>query len=352
MAERWKELVEMNYLTSDLYTSDLDKAWKHVVNYTELFHQAVMITGATGLIGSFLVDMFVYANERYDARIEIYALSRTREHLVQRFGESEKTHLHYIVQDVNCKFEQPDSVSYIIHAAGNSYPAAFRKDPVGTIVSNVQGTLNVLEYAKLQQTKRVLYVSTGEVYADVDLLSTRSCYPIGKRAGENLCVSFAEQYQMDVVIVRPCHTYGPNVTASDNRATVQFVNNALAGEDILLKSEGLQMRSYNYVADCASGLLTVLLEGENSQAYDLANPDSVLTVRSFAEKCAAYVGRKVICQLPDAVEKKEQSPIDRQVLCPDKLIALGWKPSYSIDEGIQHTISILQDEDTKRNVNV
>jgi nucleoside-diphosphate-sugar epimerase len=286
----------------------------------------------------------VYANEHYDARIEIYALSRTKEHLEKRFGEVEKLHLHYIVQDVNCKIEQPDSVNYIIHAAGNSYPAAFRKDPVGTIVSNVQGTFNVLEYAKMQHTKRVLYVSSGEVYADVDLLSTRSCYPIGKRAGENLCVSFAEQYQMDVVIVRPCHTYGPNATASDNRATVQFVNNALAGEDIILKSEGLQRRSYNYVADCASALLTVLLEGENRKAYDLANPNSVLTVRAFAEKCAAYVGKKVICQPPNEVEKKERSPIEHQILCPDKLMALGWKPAYSIEEGIQHTIAILQGE--------
>ena len=203
--------------------------------------------------------------------------------------------------------------------------------------------------------KRLLYVSSGEVYGQGDVsisafkeeyagyvnaLSPRSCYPLSKRTTENLCVSYWKQYGGETVIVRPCHTYGPCMTTTDNRAHVQFFHNALDGEDILLKSAGRQMRSYNYVADCVAGLLTVLINGEPGEAYNLANPESRLTIAQLAAKIAKAESKKVVFEDPTSVEIANQSPIAKQVLDTQKLEKLGWKPAFSIEEGISHTLSI------------
>ena len=90
---------------------------------------------------------------------------------------------------------------------------------------------------------------------------------------ENLCSSYWKQYGIESVIVRPCHTYGPCMTETDNRAHAQFFHNAIKGENIVLKSSGIQMRSYNYVADCVSALLSVLVQGNSGESYNLANPE-------------------------------------------------------------------------------
>ena len=239
----------------------------------------------------------------------------------------------------------------------NAHPAAFNGDPVGTIIGNVESTFALLEYLKKHCGKRLLYVSSGEVYGQGDVsisafkeeyagyvnaLSPRSCYPLSKRTTENLCVSYWKQYGGETVIVRPCHTYGPCMTTTDNRAHVQFFHNALDGEDILLKSAGRQMRSYNYVADCVAGLLTVLINGEPGEAYNLANPESRLTIAQLAAKIAKAESKKVVFEDPTSVEIANQSPIAKQVLDTQKLEKLGWKPAFSIEEGISHTLSICK----------
>ena len=168
-----------------------------------------------------------------------------------------------VEHDVNIipKFDFP--VDFIIHAASNAYPAAFNADPVGTIMSNILGTKNMLDYALNHSAKRFLFLSSGEVYGQGDLsvdafdekysgyvdpTSPRSCYPNSKRCAETLCVSYTKQYGLDTVIARPSHTYGANFTELDNRANVQFVNRAIKGDDIVLLSAGNQLRSYTYIA--------------------------------------------------------------------------------------------------------
>lgn len=199
------------------------------------------------------------------------------------------------------------SVDYVVHAAGNAHPTTFNRDPVGTIWGNIKGTYNLLEYCKSCKGKRFLYVSSGEVYGQgdlsveefeekyagyIDILSPRSCYPSSKRAVENLCASYYSQYGLETLIVRPCHTYGPGITMTDSRANAQFFRNVLNGEDIVMKSAGTQLRSYNYVADCASAILTVLFNGEAGQAYNIANPKVRITIAQLADIIAKKSGRK------------------------------------------------------------
>ncbi len=348
----------MNLYKSKLYCSDLEEALSSVPSLERLRGSSVLIGGATGLIGSFLTDMLLaYGN--HGGNVHVYAMGRSLERLQKRFEGVRTDFLHLVEHDVTNPLCFDFQVDYIINAASNAYPASFNLDPVGTIMGNILGTRNMLDFGREKGMRRFLYVSSGEVYGQgeissspyvesysgyVDPMSARSCYPNGKRAAETLCAAYSKQYDVDVVVGRPCHTYGPNVTASDNRANVQFVNNVLKGEDIVLKSAGLQERSYCYVADCASALLTVLLEGEKMEAYNIANQNSVVTIAEFAKEVAEQAGRKLVYAEPDKAALAERTPIMRQVLDAGKLVQLGWNGKFSLKKGISHTLNILKGE--------
>lgn len=346
----------MNFYESKTYLQDLKTAITSTVGLEDLKNKRILVTGATGTIGSFLVDMLLeYSRE--GAETAVFAAGRSVERLEQRFGPANSQWLTCVPYDMMEPISWEFPVDYIIHGAGNAHPAAFNGDPVGTIVENVGGTYGLLCYARDHGVRRVCYLSSGEVYGQGDLslaafredysgyldpLSPRSCYPTSKRAAETLCASFTKQYGLETVIVRPCHTYGPGITASDNRANVQFLRNALKGEEIVLKSAGTQMRSYSYVADCASAILTCLLKGEPGQAYNSANPEARVTIAGLAEIIAGSVGRRVVYADPDGVDLANRTPIARQVLDTAKLEALGWKGAFSVETGIWHTIAILE----------
>lgn len=349
----------MNLYKSETYINDLDRTLRAVVNLQEIQGKEVLVTGATGTIGSFLVDVLMRFNAVDNAGITIYAAGRSIDRLSKRFDFIKNDMLRYIAYDVRKPVSFDFSVDYMIHAAGNAYPAAFNGDPVGTIMGNVTGTYALLEFGRMHGARRLLYVSSGEVYGQGDLsleeydeeyagyldsMSPRSCYPLSKRVTETLCASYSRQYGMETVIVRPCHTYGPGITEGDNRANVQFIRNVLDGKDIILKSAGTQMRSYCYIADCVSAVLTVLLNGENGEAYNSANPDARVTIAEFAQAAAEIAGKKVIFENPSAEELADQTPIAKQVLSSKKVEKLGWKGCFSLYEGVAHTIAALRGE--------
>ena len=348
----------MNYYKSKTYLNDLKSALKDVPGLSGLRDSVFLITGASGLIGSYLVDMLLTYNCLENANIRIYALGRSEERLRERFDGAGADALVYIAQDVCEKIELDAEVDYIIHAASNAHPAAFSADPVGTILSNVQGTENLLRFGSDHGAKRLLFISSGEVYGQcdentdafredysgyVDPLQARSCYPTGKRAAETLCVTYTEQYGLDTVIARPCHCYGPNVTATDNRATVQFIDKALKGENIVVNSTGRQLRSYCYIADCAAALLTVLLLGRSGEAYNVATSGVTVSVGEFAAIVASQSGRALVYAHPEKVTRAAKQPLVRQVLCTDKVEKLGWKGRYSVEKGVAHTMAVLKE---------
>lgn len=348
----------MNFYDSENYKNDVGIAVRAVAGFEKLFGSSVLIAGASGLIGSFMADMFLYANKHMNADITVYAMDLSAERLAARFEGADREKLRPVEHNVN---ELPDfdfTADYIIHAASPAFPAAFSSDPVGTIMSNILGTKYLLDYGRDHGTKRMLYISSGEVYGQGDLslesfeesyagyvdpTSPRSCYPNGKRTAETLCASYTKQFGLDTVIVRPSHTYGPTVTRADNRANAQFVNKGLAGEDIVLNSAGNQMRSYTYLADSASAIITVLACGESGNAYNIANSQSRTTIAGFAEEVAAQTGTKVIFADPDEVAKAEMTPIAKQVLSSRKLEGLGWKGQFTVEEGIRHTLNIMRE---------
>lgn len=347
----------MNPYFNDIYKKDVIQAVNNNKFMEKLKGSSILITGASGLICSFMTDMLLYLNEAQNADIKIYATGRNIDRLKKRYEGIEDKNLFFVEYDVNKKIDFDFPVDYIIHGASNAYPAAFSEYPVETILSNIMGTHNLLNYGKNHSTKRLLFISSGEVYGQikeatedfkedmsgyVDQIQVRSCYPASKRAAETLCSSYTKEYGLDTVVVRPCHCYGANVTASDNRATVQFMNNVINGDNIVMKSLGRQLRSYIYVADCASGIFTVLVNGKSMEAYNISNKKSIVTIAEFAENVAMISGKKVVYDIPDDGTGGNTTPITRQILNSEKLESLGYEACYDIRQGIKNTYNILK----------
>lgn len=345
------------------YTADLHTALEASVQIEELAGAEVLITGATGTIGSFLTDMLLEFDRKLEADglpakcIHVVAAGRSAERLRDRFGEESEI-LRYEEYDLLKSVELSCRPDYIISAAGNAHPRAFNSDPVGTILGNVEGTGRLLDFAGRNGVRRFLYVSSGEIYGQgelsldsyeetyggyLDPTSPRSSYPNSKRMAETLCASYTQEYGLDTVIVRPSHTYGPGITESDSRANAEFLRKGVHGEKIVLRSAGNQLRSYNYIADCASGIFTVLMNGRSGEAYNTANPDVRCTIAQFARTVAEAAGTEAVFEIPTEEDIRNRSPIAKQVLSTDKLEALGWRGRFGLEEGVTHTLQILRD---------
>jgi nucleoside-diphosphate-sugar epimerase len=344
----------MNYC--EKYFSELEKI-AVIPELAELEGKKLLVTGASGLILSPLVDALCYANEKNILHVDIYAAARTEEEISSRFtAYYGKPWLHYVYYDAVQPVSFDFKADYIIHGASNAHPAAYLSEPVETLLANVVGVNELLKYAHTAGTKRVLYISSSEVYGKkeahrpyneddygfIDILNTRACYPSGKRAAETLCVSYYQQHDIETVIVRPGHIYGPTATPMDSRATAQFVRDVLAGKDILMKSAGSQLRSYCYCMDCATAILFVLLKGKPTEAYNISNRDSIVSIRQIAEEIARASGRKVVFEEASEAEKKGYNMMDNSSLTSDKLEGLGWKAMYSLEDGVKSTIDIMK----------
>ena len=341
-----------------LYKKELNNTLKNIPNLDMLKNKKILITGSTGLIGSAIVDTLAWENVTNDSNIHIYAAGRNKEKVKERFKEFiDKGFFTFIEYDANKDLMFDMDVDYIIHGASNAHPIAYSEEPVETMISNFYGMNNLLKYAKRYNVLRTLYISSSEVYGQkqgnepyseedygfIDILNPRACYPSSKRAAETLCASYKKEYDLDVVIVRPGHIYGPTMTTEDSRASAQFARNAMEGKDIIMKSPGLQLRSYCYVLDCASAILTVLLNGKSGQAYNISNNKSVVTIRELAESFAKNGNTKVVFENPDDVEAAGYNLMDCSALDASKLESLGWKGLYDVDEGVRQTIEILKD---------
>lgn len=331
------------------YRNDILQIFQEDLPWEKLLGCNILVTGATGLIGGCLVETLMM-NPKKD--YHVYASGRNEERAKERFKEfANDNDFHFIKYDVMKPLESNVKFDYIIHAASNASPNFFAKNPVEVIKSNIDGVANLMEYGLHHGMKRFLYVSSGEVYGEgdgrvftedysgyVDCTKSRSCYPSSKRAAETLCVSYAEEYGADVVIARPCHTYGPHFTEADNRVYAQFIRNVLKGEDIVMKSTGEQFRSWCYVVDCVSALLYILLKGENGQAYNIADAASNISIKELAETIAAIGGKKVVIDIPDADEKKGFNVVTKSIFATKKLEALGWAIDGDLKKKILHTI--------------
>lgn len=307
----------------------------------------ILVVGATGLIGSCLIDVLMHIH----IPCQVYAAGRNEERARQRFAQYwEADNFHFFQQDVMQPIASDKSFDYIIDAASHASPNFFSKCPVEVIKSNIDGVSHLIDYGREHQMRRFLYISTGEIYGTgtgtfreidsgyVNSMLPRSCYPSSKRAAETLCASYTEEYGVDTVVARLSHTYGPHFTESDNRVYAQFIRNVLNDEDILMKSDGSQLRSWCYVVDCVKALLYILLKGEKGQAYNVADPSSCFSIRQLAETIAKASGKKVIIQLPDKAEESGKSQIPIATFDIRKLQSLGFQMRGRWEDKLMATI--------------
>lgn len=336
-----------------LFYTDLEKFYVDSL-FEHFKNSSFLVTGATGMIGSALVDYLEMLNKK-GANIKIYCLVRSKEKAQKRF--SDYNDIEYVVQDVTRPFTLKEKVDYIVHAASNASPKLYSTQPVETITGNFFGMYNVLEYAKNNDIKRVLYVSSGEMYGvaqdgmtsfyegyvgPVDYSISRSCYPAGKRSSEVLCQSYIDEYNLDCVIVRPCHVYGPTMTNADTRAISSFIRNGVNHENIVMKSKGEQVRSHCYVFDAVSAMLTVLSKGKNGEAYNISGDQSVYSIKEMATMICEKANSQLVFDLPTETEQKGFSKVPLAVLDNTKLKELGWHCLYSLKQGIEVRIDILE----------
>lgn len=343
------------------YMADVKNVSEKLLPWNKIDNKIILISGATGMIGSFLVDVLMYRNNSMKIHTKVIALGRNEEKAVKRFSKwwGYKA-LQFVKHDINkpLTLQEVAHADYIIHLASNTHPIAYATDPIGTITANVLGTMYLLDYATDCNASRIAIASSNEIYGenrgDVELFDESYCgyinsntmragYPESKRCAESLCQAYIKQKNLDVVIPRLTRTYGPTMLISDTKAISQFLKKGIAGEDIILKSEGNQFYSYTYVADAVSGLLTILLCGTCGEAYNIADRKSDITLKDLATLIAGYSGRKVVFELPDSVESAGYSKATKARLDNKKITKLGWEAQYDIARGITQTMDIMKD---------
>lgn len=338
-----------------LYQEDIARILS-VPGVEQLHNKTFLITGATGLIGVQLIDALMALGD-----VQVIAVGRSREKARDRLGEYfDNPCFTFFEHDITLPFDRQEIVNgkidVVIPLASNTHPQAYSQYPLETILINIKGAEHALRLVA-QCGATVLYPSTVEVYGNaygddvftedytgkLNLSNARSCYPESKRTCEALCQSFKAEFNVSVKIVRLSRVFGPTMLLSDTKASSQFIRNAIAGEDIVLKSRGEQYFSYTYVADAVAAILHVLLHGETGIPYNVSGgPDCDVRLRDFAACCAAYNGKNVVFDLPTDVEKRGFSIATRAILDSTRLRSIGFLSHYAIDEAIRRTIELLK----------
>ena len=346
---------------NNLYIEDIKNTIGAVKDVEKLRNKTIFVTGANGLIGSFIIDTIMYLNDKEKYNTTIIANSRSMEKLESNFKRYiGNNNFKYYIGDINSGINYDGHVDYIINCASNTHPLQYSTDPINTIMTNILGTQNVLEFATNSKVKKIIFLSSVEIYGEninnidrfketemgyINCNSLRAGYNEAKRCGEALCQAYIEKNGLDISILRLPRIFGPTVKKDDTKVMSQFINKALAGEDIVLKSEGNQYFSYLYVADTVSGILRCLIAGKTGEVYNLGNIEADVRLKDLAKIAADYANTKVVFDLPDEVEKKGFSKATIARLDYTKALEeLDWKPMYSINDGLTRTIEILKNK--------
>lgn len=341
-----------------ILAEDLHTIASALLPWQRLFGKTVLISGANGFLPAYMVETLLHLNTHADANITVLALVRNLEKAQRRFtAHLDNSALNFLAQDVCEPVDYPEKIDFIVHAASQASPIYYGTDPVGTLNANIVGTQNLLNLARAKQVESFLYFSSSEIYGRVEealipidedtfgYLSptvVRSCYAESKRMGENMCVSYSSQYKVPAVMVRVFHTYGPGMPLNDGRVFVDFVRDALTGQDIEMRSDGSARRAYCYLTDATVAYFTVLLTGTPGQAYNVGNPTeeySVLELARLISGLAPTAGLQVRELPADPNSVYVPGAVSRVSPQVTKLRTLGWEPRISAAHGFARTIA-------------
>lgn len=335
---------------------------KEIINsnlkFEKLKDKSVLITGATGMLATYIVYTMIYLNENFNYNIKIIALVRNKNKAIERFSDILNiSNFQLLLQDVCEPIKYNNNIDYILHFAGNASATSIIENPIDIMKTNLIGTYNILEFARKCKVKNILFASTREIYGFtnsidnkikeedygyVDTLDIRSSYPESKRAAETMLKSYNYQYNIPYVIARIAHSYGPGMNIiNDGRVMADFISNVVNYQDIVLKSNGCAVRSFCYITDTIIGIYIIMLEGKIGDAYNIANETNPLPIKEIAQKLINLFPERKLNLYFKKTDKNSNlgySKIPRVELSTKKIELLGWKPKISIDEGLIRTI--------------
>jgi len=325
-------------------------------------NKTVLVTGSTGMIGSFLVYVLAEYAKQKNSATKIIANARSKakaEAMFAQYMNDESFEL--LICDLD-QINTEKDIDYIIHAASPTQPKDFLNKPVDIIDANTFITKKLLGFCKDKQAVFCL-LSTLEIYGEIkaesypvvvneddfgalDSTDLRSTYPESKRLAESMCVAYSSQFNVASTIVRLGPVVSPVIDEHDERVYAQFVKRVFDNEDITLFSDAAdKKRSYTYVCDAVSGILIALgqQQPERCSIYNLANNENIISIQEMAEKIIAQnpsASKLKIVQREDS--SNTSSSTGKIVLGSEKLINLGWKPNYSFDDCVLNTFQYLR----------
>lgn len=328
---------------------DLDYIANSFPDIDKLRNSAILVTGATGLVGSYTVKALAAINRIHNAGMKIFALVRNPKKAKSVFGELlERGDVLLLVGNILNRIETQSNIDYIIHCASVTNSKEMVTQPVETICVAVDGTRNILELAKEKNVKSAVYISSMEVYGSpnctlpyineddygyVDVLNVRSCYPEGKRMCECLCASYSHEYNLPIKIARLAQTFGAGVSKNETRVFAQFARSLIYNEDIVLHTKGESTGNYCYTRDCVLGILYIMLRGENGSAYNVTNENTNMTIKQMAQMIAEKSGKiSVVFDIPEDALKFGYAPPVKMKLSSEKLRSLGWSSNVDLPE--------------------
>jgi UDP-glucuronate decarboxylase len=313
--------------------------------------KTILVTGGAGFIGSHLVDRLMIEGHKVICIDDLQTgdISNTLSH-------HNSVNYEFIDHDVIDTYDvEVDAIYNLACPASLSF---IRADPVHSFKTSILGALNALDLAKRRNIP-ILQASSSEIYGDperhpqkenywgnVNPVGERSCYDEGKRGAETLCADYFTQYGVDTKIVRIFNTYGPRMRILDGRVVTNFIVQALKNEDITIRSDGLQTRSFCYVDDLVDGMIRLMnYSGPHLGPVNLGNT-SEYTILELAHIILKLTGSKSKITY---IAATSDDPLRRQ---PDTTLAaqsLGWSAKISLEEGLISTINFIEKALSKEN---
>ncbi|MDU2063424.1 MAG: NAD-dependent epimerase/dehydratase family protein [Sporomusaceae bacterium] len=345
--------------------NDFDSILYYIDDVESFRNTNWLLTGATGMIGSYLLSFLIYLNEsRLDSSMHFTVVHRGNINSAQyTMGQfMNKSCVTFLSLDLSLPFriDQIDKFDFVIHGASNAIPQVYLQYPIQTIQVNVNATQTFLEQLKESSNlKSFLYISSGEIYGQVEVdniptqedycgrtdhLNIRSCYVESKRFAETLCRTYGTSYGIPVKMIRPIHVYGPGFKQQDTRVWADFIFKTLKGEDIVILGDGLARRGFCYLSDAVIQIMAVLTKGNNGEVYNIGN-DKHVSIKELAEAVALQSNRKIKIIIKNNLpEYLKDSP---NISCPDitKVRMLIDKQNIDVSEGLRRTIEWMKERE-------